>query len=68
MRKFNSIVQCIFSFVQWAMGVFGLCMVCAFTIPPLIGLGNFQVMPIAIGTLLVLFSALLEGFGDTNDR
>lgn len=45
---------------NWLLGVFGLCVVMAFGIPPLIGIGEWQARPLAAGALLSIIAACVE--------
>ena len=59
-KTFITILHDAVSAVNYMLGVFGLCAVMAFGIPPLIGIGEWQARPLIIGALLVLVAAIVE--------
>ena len=47
-------------FINYLAGVVGLCLIVSFTVPPLIGWGDWQAGPLLAGALLVAQAALRE--------
>ena len=56
----TTMVHQIADFINYLAGVVGLCLIVSFSIPPLIGWGEWQAGPLLAGALLVAQAALWE--------
>lgn len=56
----TTMVHQIADFINYLAGVVGLCLIVSFSVPPLIGWGDWQAGPLLAGALLVAQAALRE--------
>lgn len=56
----TTMVHQIADFINYLAGVVGLCLIVSFSVPPLIGWGEWQAGPLLAGALLVAQAALRE--------
>lgn len=56
----TTMVHQIADFINYLAGVVGLCLIVSFSVPPLIGWGEWQAGPLAAGALLSIIAACVE--------
>lgn len=56
----TTMVHQIADLINYLAGVVGLCLIVSFSVPPLIGWGDWQAGPLLAGALLVAQAALRE--------